>query len=114
MAFNAQVLFHPQMKLEELKEGDPPFVVRDTAPQSIPRLGDSGTFCFALQSLPLSILFRNRNRELIPQSAAVVSPTPASLVRRAGLLVLNLQVVHYLLHIWNCRSDLFGLRSFGL
>jgi hypothetical protein len=29
-------------------------------------------------------------------------------------LGLNLQVVHYLLHIWNRRSDLFGERALGL
>ena len=32
----------------------------------------------------------------------------------AGLLVLNLHVVHHLLHIWNCRSDPVGQRALGL
>ena len=51
-----------------------------------------GTFCFALQSLPLSILFRNRNRELIPQSAAVVraqigAGCPRGILRPASVLL---------------------------
>src|ERR1035441_486421 len=40
--------------------------------------------------------------------------TPQLLLRRAGLLILNLQIIHNLLHVGHARGYLLGMVALGL